>query len=61
MGCVGLRMLEVSCGSGFDAVCEAGGSMSPLQDGQLILGDMLLQELGSSSCQCTGINYVIYI
>lgn len=38
MGCVGLRMLEMSSGSGFAAECEAGGSMSPLQDGQLILG-----------------------
>lgn len=31
MGCVGLRMLEMSSGSGFGAGCEAGGSMSPLQ------------------------------
>lgn len=37
----------MSCGSG--------------QDGQPILGAVLLQELGSSLCQCTDMNYVIYI
>lgn len=34
MGCVGLRVLEMSCGSGFAAECEGGGSMSPLQAGR---------------------------